>query len=142
MERTLLPGSVLFLCGMNAIRSPMAEKLARLLFGNRSYFRSAGIRAGEADPFSQTVMAERGIDIGKHVPIMLDDLEDGFFNLIVTLSPEAHHRALELTRSQSVEVEYWPTMDPSAIAGNREQVLEAYRSVRDALERKLVERFR
>jgi len=73
--------------------------------------------------------------------VTLHELEDSYFDLIVTLSPEAHHGALEFTRSQAVDVEYWPTMDPSTVAGNREQVLDAYRSVRDALDRKIRARF-
>ena len=135
------PGSVLFLCGMNAIRSPMAEQLTRQIFGREIYVRSAGVRAGSVDPFMEQAMSEVGIEQNGRTPIMLDDLEDSYFDLIVTLSPEAHHRALELTRSQAVNVEYWPTLDPSTVAGNREQVLDAYRAVRDALSAKIRQRF-
>lgn len=139
--RTGRPSSVLFVCGMNSIRSPMAEYLTRHIFGNAIYAESAGVHAGEADPFTQAVMAEAGIEIASHMPTMLDELADSYFDLIVTLSPEAHHRALEFTRSHAVDVEYWPTMDPSTIAGNREQVMEAYRQVRDTLERVIRKRF-
>ena len=135
-----LPASVLFVCGMNAIRSPMAEHLARALFGRRLYTQSAGVRAGDPDPFMLAVMAERGIVLD-HDPVTLDDLEEDYFDLIVTLSPEAHHRALELTRDRAVEIEYWPTMDPATIAGNRDQVVEAYRQVRDSLEARIRGRF-
>lgn len=135
------PKSILFLCGMNAIRSPMAEALTQASYGNAIYARSAGVRAGDPDPFMIQAMRERGIELAGRNPVTLDHLEDSFFDLIVTLSPEAHHRALELTRSQAVDVEYWPMADPSAVAGNREQVLEAYRSVRDALEEKIQSRF-
>lgn len=134
------PSSVLFVCGMNAIRSPMAEFLTRHIFGNAIYAKSAGARAGDPDPFASTVMAELGISIDDHQPMELDELADSYFDLIVTLSPEAHHRALELTRAQSVNVEYWPIMDPSIVAGTRDQILAAYRQVRDVLERKIRER--
>lgn len=133
--------SVLFVCGMNAIRSPMAEFLSKDLYGKRLYAQSAGAQAGAPDPFAAAVMAERGIPIESHVPVALDDLADSYYDLIVTLSPEAHHRALEFTRDQSVAVEYWPTMDPSTIAGTREQILNAYRQVRDALEARIRRRF-
>ena len=67
-------------------------------------------------------MDEVGIDIARHQPRTIEDLENATFDLIVTLAPEAHHKALEFTRTMAVDVEYWPTIDPSAIAsGHREQ---------------------
>lgn len=135
------PGSVLFVCAMNAIRSPMAEHLTKKLFGQSIYVQSAGVEEGRADPFMVAALAEAGIDVGKHLPRTLDEIGDTYFDLIVTLSPEAHHRALQMARAAAAEVEYWPTMDPSTVAGNREQVLAAYRQVRDALERKIRSRF-
>ena len=127
------PQSVLFACAQNAVRSPMAEALARHFFGHRVYFASAGIKRGELDPFAVAVMEEMGIDIGKHKPHTFEDLEDASFDLIVTLCPEAHHKALEFTRTLAVDVLYWPTIDPTAVEGSRERVLDAYRAVRDGL---------
>ena len=89
-------------------------------------------------------MEEIGLDIAKHRPITFEELEDreGLnFDLIVTLTPEAHHKALELTRTLAVEVEYWPTSDPAIQEGNREQRLDAYRAVRDHLLRRIKDRF-
>lgn len=127
------PGAILFMCGMNAIRSPMAEALAKSMLPNGTYIASAGVRTGERDPFVDVVLDEIGLTIGRHQPQTLDDLEDDYFDLIVTLAPEAHHAALELTRSLSVDVSYWPTPDPSVARGTREQILDAYRDVRDHL---------
>jgi len=136
------PQSVLFLCSLNSIRSPMAAALLRHLRGRRIHVQSAGIREGAAiDGFAVTVMAELGLDIAGHQPQCLSDLDDGLFELIVSLSPEAHHRALELTRTQAVAVEYWPIPDPTAIEGSRERRLEAYRAVRDALMKRIRARF-
>jgi protein-tyrosine-phosphatase len=138
------PQAVLFACGHNAVRSPMAAALLKQLLGRSLYVGSAGVRKGELDPFAGVVMEEIGIDISAHAPVTfeeLDDLEGLNFDLIVTLSPEAHHRALELTRVLAVDVEYWPTVDPTAVEGNREQRLEAYRAVRDQLIEKIRERF-
>jgi protein-tyrosine-phosphatase len=139
-----LPGAVLFACTMNSVRSPMAAAILRHLAGGRVYVESAGIRAGEHDPFVDQVMEEIGIDVSRHSPRTLTDLHDTSFDLIVTLSPEAHHQALEVTRTMAVDVEYWPTFDASLMvgSGNREQVLEAYRAVRDGLFRKIKQRFR
>jgi protein-tyrosine-phosphatase len=138
------PQAVLFACGLNAIRSPIAAGLFAQLFGRSIYVGSAGVRKGELDPFAVAVMAEIGVDISRHKPVTfeeLDDLEGLNFDLIVTLAPEAHHRALELTRTSAVDIEYWPTADPAAIEGSREQRLDAYRAVRDQLLTHIRERF-
>ena len=137
------PKAVLFACTMNVIRSPMAAAILRHLAGSRIYVESAGVRAGEPDPFVQEVMNEIGIDLSRHRPRTLRELDDTTFDLIITLSPEAHHQALELTRTMAVDVEYWPTLDVSLVAevGNRAQILDAYRSVRDSLFNRIKERF-
>ncbi len=136
-----LPGAVLFVCNMNAVRSPMAAAMLRHLAHNRCYVVSAGVRSGEPDPFAITVMDEMGIDISGHKPVALSDLHDTSFDLIITLTPEAHHQALELTRTMAVDVEYWPTLDPTFIEGSRDQILAAYRDCRDALFEKIRRRF-
>jgi protein-tyrosine-phosphatase len=141
------PQAVLFACGLNSVRSPMAAALLKQILGGggRSlYISSAGVRKGELDPFAAAAMEEVGIDIKGHRPITFEELEDleGLnFDLIVTLSPEAHHKALELTRTSAVDVEYWPTADPTAIEGSREQRMNAYREVRDQLLRRVRARF-
>jgi len=143
-ERPARPQAVLFACGMNAVRSPMAAGLFQQLFGKSVYVGSAGVQKGELDPFAVAVMEEIGVDIARHKPITfeeLDELEGLNFDLIVTLSPPAHHKALELTRTIAAEVEYWPTVDPTGIEGSREQRLEAYRQVRDQLMAHIQERF-
>lgn len=136
------PAAVLFACNLNAIRSPMAVGLMQRRFGGRVWVDSCGVRAGEAvDPFAVSVMDELGVDLSRHRPKRFADLEDSFFDLIVTLSPEAHHTALEFTRASATEVEYWPTFDPSIAQGSRAQRLEEYRAVRDALDRRIDRRF-
>jgi len=143
-ERPSRPHAVLFACGMNAVRSPMAAGLLQQMFGTSVYVGSAGVQKGELDPFAVAAMEEIGIDISRHKPITfeeLDELEGFNFDLIVTLSPPAHHKALELTRNAATDVEYWPTVDPTAAEGNREQRLNAYREVRDQLMARIRERF-
>ena len=130
--RPKTPRSVLFMCRMNAVRSPMAETIARSLLPGTSV-ASAGIRPGERDPFVDAVLAEVGLSLGRHAPHSLDELEDDYFDLIVTLAPEAHHAALELTRSMAVDVMYWPTPDPAAATGTRDQIMHSYREVREHL---------
>jgi protein-tyrosine-phosphatase len=143
-QRLSKPQAVLFACGMNAVRSPMAAGLFAQLLGKSIYVASAGVQKGELDPFAVAVMEEVGIDISRHKPIDFEELEDleGLnFDLIVTLSPPAHHKALDLTRTVAADVEYWPTVDPTGIEGSREQKLEAYREVRDTLMAQIRKRF-
>ncbi len=135
-------GAVLFACSMNQVRSPMAAALLRQRWGGRIFVDSCGLRAAsEADPFVQAVMDEIGLDVSDHRSKTFDDLEDGSFDLVISLSPEAQHRAVELSRGRAVELEYWPTVDPTVVEGSREQRLDAYRRVRDELERRILERF-
>jgi protein-tyrosine-phosphatase len=138
------PRAVLFLCGHNVVRSPMAAALAEALYGHALTVASAGVRKEESDPFVSAVMQEIGIDLSNHRPTTLEELIDleGFdFDLVVSLSPEAHHAALDLTGAYEVEVEYWPTEDPTIAEGNREQRLDAYRTVRDQLMKRIRQRF-
>ena len=136
-----LPSSVLLACTFNSIRSPMAEALLKHLHGHHVYVDSVGVRAAEVDPFAVVVMDEIGIDIGKHRSKTFNDLEDTSFDLVISFSPEAHHSAVELTRTMACEVEFWPMMDPTAVEGSREEMLEAYRMVRDQLRKRLLKRF-
>jgi protein-tyrosine-phosphatase len=139
-----MPQAVLFACGLNSVRSPMAEGLFKQMLGRTVYAASAGVKKDELDPFAVAALDEVGIDIAKHRPITFEELEDWHglnFDLIVTLSPEAHHKALELTRTVAADVEYWPTPDPTATEGSREQRLDAYRAVRDQLTQNIKARF-
>ena len=136
-----LPSAVLFACTQNVIRSVMAAAIFKHFYGHKSYVSSVGVRPGHADPFVAAVMDEMGIDVSKHRPHGFDDLEDSSFDVVISLSPEAHHRALEMTRTMAIEAEYWPTMDPSITAGSREQILDSYREVRDQLVRRIRGRF-
>lgn len=137
------PSSILFICGMNSIRSPMAEVIARDLLPDNVYIQSAGLREGQRDHFVETVLAEIGLDLGTRQPRLYNEMADGFYDVIVTLTPEAHHRALEITRTSSAEVIYWPTYDPTVLhgQGKREQTLGAYRDVRDGLTANIKEHF-
>ncbi len=139
--RHKIPSSVLFACNMNAIRSPIAAALLRHLAGPGHYIRSAGVRPGDVDPFTVEVMKEIGIDITEHEPVAVSELFDSYFDLIITLTPEAHHQALELTHYMSVEVRYWPLINPALVEGNREQIMDSYRKCRDNLLNTLTDYF-
>jgi protein-tyrosine-phosphatase len=135
------PSSVLFACSFNAIRSPMAAAMLRQLHGRRIYVDSVGVREAQVDPFAVAVMAEIGIDIADHVSKVFEELEDTSYDLVISLSPEAQHKAVELTRTMACEVEYWPMFDATAVEGSRAERLAAYRMVRDHLKNRILARF-
>lgn len=134
-----LPGSVLFVCNFNAVRSPMAEAIAKYHCGNKVYIDSFGAneKLGKINPFAISVMEEAGIDISNHKPKDFDDLIDNSFDLIIALSDEAHKKALELTEHDATEVEYWPVDDPTKVQGNRENIMSSFRALRDDLHQKI-----
>ena len=136
-----LPDAVLFACTRNSVRSPMAEGLLKHLLGHRIYVDSAGVRRGEIDPFVIEIMEELGIDLSRHRGKDFENLEDTSYDLIVSLSPQAQHQAVELTRTMACEVEFWNTFDPTLIEGNRETRIQAYREVRDTLKKRIEDRF-
>ncbi|MBX6366794.1 MAG: arsenate reductase ArsC [Rhodospirillales bacterium] len=135
------PSAVLFACTLNSVRSPMAEAILKHFHGRRIYVDSVGVRPEEIDPFTVAVMDEIGIDVSRHRPKSFEDLEDTSYDLVISLSPEAQHRAVELTRTMACEVEYWPTYDATAVEGSRETRLEAYRAVRDLIMDRILQRF-
>ncbi|MCC7268961.1 MAG: low molecular weight phosphatase family protein [Caulobacteraceae bacterium] len=140
-----LPGAVLFACNFNRVRSAMAEALMKRAFGTAVYVDSCGLRPQDEheppDPFVEAVMGEIGVEIASHRSKTFDDLTDGSFDVVISLTPETHHHAVELGRNRSTEVEYWPTPDPTLQEGSREARLAAYRAVRDELSEKILQRF-
>ena len=133
--------SVLYLCNHNIIRSPMAEALTRARFGSSIYTASAGVRCGTQDHFVEVVMDELGIDVHNREPQSLEEMDEGYFDLIVTLSPTAHHIALEMAHVEATQIDYWPSADPTVVSGSREQMLDAYRDVRDRLLERILDTF-
>ncbi|HEY0104934.1 MAG TPA: hypothetical protein VGB91_02535 [Rhizomicrobium sp.] len=137
-----LPGAILFACTMNSVRSVMALALMKHLFGKFVYADAAGVRAGALDPLAVEVMEEIGIEVGSYRPKTFEDMEDSsMFDLCVTLSPEAQHRAVDLAHTSAIEIEYWPTLDPTIVEGSRDQRLAAYRAVRDGILARIKQRF-
>ena len=132
----------------------MAEALLKRLVGTSIFVDSCGLKRvrpaedddevegpARADPFAEAVMAELDCDLSLHRPKTFDELEDNSFDLVISLTPEAQHRSVELARGRSADIEYWPTQDPTLIEGSREARLAAYREVRDTLARRIAERF-
>lgn len=135
------PKSVLFVCNMNQIRSPMAEFLTRDIFGSSIYVQSGGLYKGDEDGFMQAVMKERNIDVSGHEPETLDDLDDHYVDLVITLTAQAHDGTVDFFKDEPVEIEFWEIENPSIAVGRREEVLDAYRKTRDDLEARIRKRF-
>ena len=136
-----LPGTVLFACTHNMIRSPMAEGLMKSMFPNKIFVDSCGLNAGVPDGFVIAVMDEIGIDMSNHTPKSFDDLDDEFFDMIICFSESSYAQAQEMSRNKSSEVLYWPVYDAALVSDNREKRLVAYREVRDSIAEKLKETF-
>jgi protein-tyrosine-phosphatase len=135
------PASILFACTLNAVRSPMAEALMKHFHGKRIYCDSVGVRIEEVDPLAVEVMGELGLDLKRHHGKTFEELSDLSYDLVVTLSPEAQHRAIELTRTMACDVEYWPTFDATVVEGSRDTRLDAYREVREQIKNRILQRF-
>lgn len=147
---TRQPDAVLFCCNFNQVRSPMAEALLKRFAGTGIFVDSCGLRRAafdpdedemEVDPLAAEVMSELGVDLRRHRCKVFDELEDDSFDLVISLTPEAQHRAVELARGRSADIEYWPTLDPTLTEGSREHRLETYRQVRDGLAARIAKRF-
>jgi protein-tyrosine-phosphatase len=139
-----LPGAILFACNLNRVRSPMAAGLMRRVFGAGVYIDSCGLRSDpgqEPDPFVLAAMDEVGVDLTRHHAKSFDDLDDGSFDVVISLTPEAHHRAVEMARCRAVDILYWPTPDPTWVDGSRGVVMDAYRDLRERLETQIRQRF-
>jgi protein-tyrosine-phosphatase len=132
--------SVLFVCNQNAVRSPMAEALAKRHSKRRLVVESAGLIAGALDPFSVSALKEEGIDISAHKSLTLADVDLSAFDVIIALTQEAHSQVSKAAPADAA-IEYWATPDPSDTEGNRNQIMESYRLVRDHLEVRIADRF-
>lgn len=144
---TIIPTSVLFCCDYNAVRSPMAEGIMKKFYGTRIFVQSAGVKNElEIDGFSVAVCAEIEVALEKHRVRTFHQMEEwgdriDAYDLIVALSPAAMRQAQEYTRYHAVEVEYWPTIDPTGLGETREAKLAAYRQTRDQIVTRILERF-
>lgn len=128
--------TVLFVCSMNSVRSPMAAALARKIFPGRIIARSAGVRSGKVDHFVHEVMEEVGVDMSVHTPHTMDELMSSHFDLVLTLADDAA-QAVTDRELETQHLLHWTMSDPSEGEGNRESMLSAYRDLRKRLETRL-----
>ena len=129
--------AVLFACNINAVRSAMAEAMVKHAFPGKIFVDSCGVTPGLQDGFATAVMNEIGLDMSAHEPKSFDDLDSGFYDLVISFSPEAHGVARALTRNIDCETLYWPVDNLANLTGSREEMLRAYRHVRDDIRSRL-----
>jgi protein-tyrosine-phosphatase len=136
------PGSVLFVCNLNRVRSPMAAGLTRKIYGDGMTVESCGLEPSDAvDPMVVAVMQEVGVDLFDYLPKAFAELKPGDFDVIVALSDEAWGPVQASSSLEGPEADRWVVDDPTAEEGSREMRMEAYRLVRRSLERRIVDRF-
>ena len=130
-------GAILFACNINAVRSAMAETMVKDAFPGKIFVDSCGVTPGIQDGFATAVMQEIGLDMSAHQPKSFDDLDSGFYDVIISFSPEAHAAAEALTQNMDCATLYWPVDNLANLTGSREEMLRAYRHVRDDIRHKL-----
>ena len=135
--------AVLFCCDHNAIRSPIAEGIFKKLYGRKVFVQSAGVKNdAEIDGFAVSVCSEIGITLGQHQPRSFDEIEKWGDDISsFDLSPAAQRTALEYTHYFSLDIEYWPILDPTGLHEDRESILKAYRITREQIMTRILERF-
>ncbi|KCV82095.1 protein tyrosine phosphatase [Actibacterium atlanticum] len=137
----------MFCCDHNAVRSPMAEGLARRFYGSEIFVQSAGVHNDlEIDGFAIAVCKEANVSLDRHRSRSFEEMKEwgddlSSYDLIIALSPASQRLALELTRYAHIDVEYWPILDPTGMGESRAAKLDAYRQTRDQIVERLVQRF-
>ncbi len=141
MKKNIIkPNAILFVCNINSIRSPMAEAIVKEWFDRKIFIDSCGLRHGEIDYLAVEVMAEKKLNIANHKSKLFSELDNTFFDLIITFTKRAYEYVVSSTKTQSCVIEYFDVPDASLIKGNRQQRLDGYREVRDILTKKLHKR--
>ncbi len=131
--RAARPRHILFLCVANSARSQMAEGIARALAPPGVKVSSAGSQPSRLNPLAIQVLAEIGIDIGGQSSKSVDEIPPDDVDAVVTLCAEEVCPAF-LGRAHRV---HWSFADPAQAGSTGEERLEAFRTVRDELRRRL-----
>ena len=131
--RAMQPRHILFLCVANSARSQMAEGIARSLAPPGMKVSSAGSSPASVRPQAIQVLKEIGIDISGHRSRGLDSIDAGSVDAVITLCAEEVCPVF-LGKAHRI---HWGLPDPAGVAGMEETRLNAFRSVRDELLRRL-----
>lgn len=136
-----MPNSVLFVCYLNSIRSPMAEGLMKKRFGRSLYVQSAGMSSGEIDDLMVAVMAEKGVDLSDHKSRTLAELGDTNYDIAIAFTEDAANAAKAMFEGTDTIVETWLVPDPTAGSLDVRAMMNNYRAIRDFIDARLARRF-
>jgi arsenate reductase len=130
---------VLFLCSENSCRSQMAEGILRHLMGNEFEVFSAGVRPSVVNPISIKVMAEIGIDISGHRSKSIDEFQGKSFDFVITTC-DAARETCPVFPGIARRL-HWSFNDPAKAEGSENEILSAFRKVRDEIKLRIQEEF-
>ena len=135
------PKSVLFVCTLNSIRSPMAEGLMKQRYSSDIYIQSCGLEAGEFNDLMVAVMKEKGIDMSAHSSRTLESLSDTSFDVAIAFTEDVAGALKAVFDDSDTDIELWPTPDPTADAMDVRAMMNNFRAVRDTIEARIVRKF-
>ena len=141
MNKNSLPASVLFVCTLNSIRSPMAEGMMKDRFGDDVYVQSCGLEAGEKNDLMVAVMRENGIDLSGHKSKTLTQIADTSFDVVITFNKDAETAVRAVFDDSDTEINCWPTPDPTQGAMDVRAMMDNFRAVRDVIEMRIDKKF-
>ena len=127
---------VLFFSTGSAVRSQMAEGFLRRISGDNVEGRCTAVQP-ESNPLAEEVMREVGVDISEDEPKEIKELFQEHFAFVVTLSDDAKERSPVWPFTRNLF--HWSLADPAAAEGSQEQRREAFRRVRDEIQRNVRE---
>ncbi len=130
---------VLFLCTENSCRSQMAEGILRHLRGDEFEVFSAGTRPSVVNPIAIKVMAEIGIDISGHRSKSVEEFQGVNFDFVITTC-DAARETCPVFPGIARRL-HWSFNDPAKAEGSEEEILSAFRKVRDEIKSSIVEEF-
>ena len=128
---------VLILCTGNSARSQMAEGLLRSMAGDRLSVASAGVAPSQVRPEAIEAMREIGIDISEQRSKSIDEFTGEEFDYVITVCDNANEQC-PVFPGKTKRI-HWSFEDPTAVTGEWDQRLEAFRKVRDQIEERLFE---
>jgi len=140
MKPETAPRSILFVCYLNSIRSPMAEGLMHKRFP-KTITKSCGMASGELDDLMVAVMREVGVDMGEHKAQTLGDVNEESFDLIVAFTDPAFEAAKAAFIDSDSKIEAWPLPDPTQGSLDVRSIMNNYRAIRDNIDMRLKQRF-
>ena len=134
------PKSVLFVCYLNSVRSPMAQGLMQRRFA-QAHIASCGMDTGELDDLMVAVMREKGIDMSAHIGQTLQDVSERDFDYIIAFTETAGEAARAVFEGQGKTIDVWALPDPTEGSLDVRAIMNNYRALRDNIDGRLERHF-